>query len=77
MQRRENESITAFTMRRLTCEIVCAELQELAREFDGDPTYRWTGSEVADYLRGRAEAHPDFTDAEGCSNSPALRKGEL
>lgn len=64
MQRRENESITAFTMRKLTCEIVCTELEELARDFDGDPNCRWTGSEVADFLRRRAEDHPSFSNGD-------------
>lgn len=64
MQRREDESITAFTMRRLTCEIVCTELEELAQEFDADPDCRWTGSEIADHLRRRAKDHPTFSNGE-------------
>lgn len=61
LQRREDESVTAFTMRRLTCEIVCTELEELARDFDADPEQRWTGSQIADYLRDRANNHPEFS----------------
>lgn len=64
MRRQENESITAFTMRKLTCEIVCTELEELARDFDTDPECRWTGSEIADFLRRRATDHPAFSEYE-------------
>lgn len=64
MQRREDESVTAFTMRRLTCDIVCTELEELARDFEADPDQRWTGSQIGDYLRDRAANHPSFTNGE-------------
>lgn len=64
MQRREDESITAFTMRRLTCEIVCTELEELAQQFESDPECRWTGSEIGDFLRRRSQDHPAFTNGE-------------
>jgi hypothetical protein len=43
-------------------EIIQAELEELARDFDADPDQRWTGSEVADYLRDRAKNHPALTN---------------
>lgn len=64
MQRREDESITAFTMRRLTCEIVCTELKELAREFDANPDDPWTGSMLGDFFRERAKNHPLFNDIQ-------------
>lgn len=64
MQRREDESVTAFTMRRLACEIVCTELGDLAQEFEADPECRWTGSEIGDFLRRRAEDHPTFSNGE-------------
>lgn len=64
LQRREDESVTAFAMRRLTCEIICTELEELARGFDADPDLQWTGSEIGDYLRDRANSHPLFSNGE-------------
>lgn len=64
MQRREDESVTAFTMRRLTYDIVCAELEELAQDFDAEDDTRWTGSEIADFLRRRAADHPSFSNGE-------------
>lgn len=64
LQRREDESVTAFTMRRLSCDIVCAELEDLAQTFDSDPECRWTGSEIADFLRSRADDHPSFANGE-------------
>lgn len=64
MQRREDESITAFTMRLLTCEIVCSELQDLAQMFDSDPECRWTGSEIGDFLRRRIDEHPTFANTK-------------
>ena len=64
MQRREDESVTAFTMRRLTHDIVCAELEELAQNFEANPDERWTGSELGDFLRGRMLEHPAFSNGE-------------
>ena len=64
LQRREDESVTAFTMRRLSHEMVCAELEDLAQIFDDIGDQPWTGSQVADYLRDRAANHPTFSNGE-------------
>ena len=54
IQRREDESVTAFTMRRLTVDIICTELEELANNFEGaGPDAPWTGQEIADHIRER------------------------
>ncbi len=61
MQRREDESVTAFTMRRLTADIVYTELEELANNFEGaGPEAPWTGQEIADHIRDRIKNHPAF-----------------
>ena len=65
MQRRDNETITAFTMRLLTREIVCTELEDLAQMFDSDPECRWTGSELGDFFRRRIDDHPTFSNHAG------------
>ena len=62
MIRREDETVTQFTLRRLSYEIISTELQDLAREFDAMNHEHWTSSEVADYLLRRAENHPAFED---------------
>lgn len=67
LQRREDESVTAFTMRRISYDLVCAELEDLAQIFDDIADQPWTGSQVADYLRDRAANHPTFSNGDGDS----------
>lgn len=64
MQRRENESVTEFTIRMMAHEIIVRELEELARDFEADPDQPWSGTQIGDYLRDRANNHPTFNDPQ-------------
>lgn len=60
IQRREDESVTAFTVRRMTAEIITNELEDLANCFEGaaDTHATWTALEIADTIRERLKNHP-------------------
>ena len=59
MEKRKNETLTAFTMRRLVAEIISQELEELASNFEeAGLDAPWRGQEVADLIRDRIKNHP-------------------
>jgi hypothetical protein len=61
-QRREDETITQFTLRRLTHEIISTELEDLAQMFEDSIHENWGRQEIADYLRQRSGNHPTFSE---------------